>query len=409
MSNYPVIVVFSPRPIELQTIPHFAWEAGELDCRWYCDDARLDEILARERPHIIVSFGQRAEYSALQNAPHHVQRKWLHFEGEATAAQIEAAGAMAFTRFLHNALAPAASTPALVSVFTPTFRTGEKRLQRAFQSLRRQEYSNWEWVVVDDSDDGGQTLQLLQEIAEGESRVKVFPSAQRSGRIGEMKRRACSLAAGDIFVEFDHDDELTPNALNDIIRTFAQFPEAGFAYSDCAEVREEDGASLTYGENWAFGYGSYREEEYSGRLLQVAQAPPINSETIRHIVSAPNHVRAWRSREYWRCGGHNADLHVADDYELMVRTFLSTRMAHIPRLCYLQYLSGQNTTDVRRGEIQRLARNIAQFYDGQIHARLLELGVEDRAWNEAKNRSDFPLVSVPGPRQTQHCNLIAQL
>lgn len=253
------------------------------------------------------------------------------------------------------------------------------------------------------------TLQHLQHIAAREPRLKVFPSSRRSGRIGELKRRACALAEGEILLELDHDDELTPNAISDVVRAFAQFPEAGFVFSDWAEVSEETGESLTYGESWGFGYGFYCEQEYSGRTLQVAQAPPINAETIRHIVSVPNHLRAWKANDYWRIGGHNAHLHVADDYELIVRTFLQTRMARIPRLCYLQYHSGLNTTDFRRGEIQRLVRNIAQFYDAQIHARLLELGVQDRAWSEAKNGATFPFMSVPGSRQTEHCTLIADL
>lgn len=418
MSHLPVVVVFSPAPIQLQTAPGFDWETCELDCRCYSSDNSLDEILARERPHIIVSFGKRTEYSALQKSAPEVQRRWLHFEnsgeGEANQAKIEAAGALAFARFLHNALTfsddfSRPSTPHLVSVFTPTFRTGKKRLQRAYESLARQEYSNWEWIVVDDSDDDGQTLQLLQEIAADESRLKVFPSSFRSGRIGELKRRACALAQGEILLELDHDDELTPNAISDVVKTFAQFPEAGFAYSDWAEVHEQTGAALTYGANWAFGYGAYQETEYSGQTLQVAQAPPMNAETIRHIVSAPNHLRAWKSKDYWRIGGHNAHLHVADDYELVLRTFLQTRMARIPKLCYLQYQSGSNTTDLRRSEIQRLVRNIAQFYDAQIHARLLELGVEDRAWNAEKGGATFPFMGVPGPRQTQHCTLMAKL
>lgn len=409
MSNLPVIVVFSPAPIELQTPPGYSWETCELDCRWYASDAQLNEILAREKPHIIVSFGARGEYASLQAAPHDVQRRWLHFEGEAGTAQVEAAGAMAFARFMHNALSPRSSRPPLISVFTPAFRTGEKRLHRAYKSLVEQQYSNWEWIVVDDSDDDGQTLQLLAEIAAREPRLKVFPSLLRSGRIGQLKRRACSLASGDILLELDHDDELTPNALSDVIRTFEQFPEAGFVYSDWAEVGEESGEPLTYGEHWAFGYGSYRTLEHGGRALQVAQAPPINAETIRHIVSAPNHLRAWKTETYWKAGGHNDDLHVADDYELVVRTFLNTRLARIPRLCYLQYQSGQNTTDVRRGEIQRLVRNIAQFYDAPIHARLLELGLEDPVWDQEKGGATFPFMGLPGPRQTQHCTLIAEL
>lgn len=409
MADLPIIAIFSPTPVLLQTPRVADYETRSLDCRWFTGDRDLPAILARERPHVLVSFGARREYSRLQAAPPAVQQKWLHFEGAPDAAKIEAAGALAFARFLQLALAPPRNEP-LVSVFTPTFRTGETRLQRAYESLRNQEYSHWEWIVVDDSDDDGQTLRLLQVLAAREPRLKIFPSARRSGVIGELKRRACALCEGEILLELDHDDALTPRALRDVVTAFAQFPEAGFVSSDCAEISEETGESLRYGDNWAFGYGHYYEEECDGKTIAVAQTPPLNCETIRHIVGVPNHLRAWREKTYWQIGGHNAALHVADDYELLVRTFLQTRLAHIPRLRYLQYQSGgQNTTDFRRREIQRLVRAIAQFYDRAIHERLLELGLEDAAWDEANGGARFPFLGLTGPRQMRHGTLTAKV
>jgi hypothetical protein len=288
---------------------------------------------------------------------------------------------MVFALFLHRTLSPEKELikrgKPLVSVFTPTFRTGD-RIRRAYKSLQNQTYTNWEWIVVDDSDDGGTTVRLLSEIAENEPRLSLYPSHRRSGRIGEVKRRACSLSQGEILIELDHDDELMPDALACVVQTFLDNPQVGFVYSDFAEVAEGSGESLTYPEGWAFGYGSYRKENYGDRELSVANAPPINAQTIRHIVSTPNHLRAWLRNEYWRIGGHNPKLHVADDYELIVRTFLQTEMRHIPKLCYIQYLkTGSNTQDMRRSEIQRLVRCIREFYEPQIQARLEQLGLPD--------------------------------
>ena len=383
MADLPVVLLFAPHPVRLQTpsSPHLR-EARELDCRCYISDENLNAILSRERPDVIASFGDRAEYPRLQSAPYEVQRRWLHFAADVSSpADLERAGAMVFCLFLHRVFgvdseSTGSGTP-LVSVFTPTFRPGE-RIHRAYRSLQLQTYNNWEWVVVDDSDDGGTTLQILSSVAEAEPRLSVHSSHRHSGKIGEVKRRACALSRGSILVELDHDDELTPNALFDIVGALQENPQVGFVYSDWAEVAEGSRTSLRYGDGWAFGYGSYRTEVYDGQALLVAQAPPLNAQTIRHIVSVPNHVRAWRRAEYWRIGGHNPNLHVADDYELLLRTFLHTQMVHIPKLCYLQYLNtGGNTQDARRGEIQRLVRCIREHYDEQIHERLLQLNLPD--------------------------------
>ena len=48
----------------------------------------------------------------------------------------------------------------LVSIFTPTYRTGS-RFVRAHRSVLAQTYPNWEWIIWDDSDDGGKTHEML--------------------------------------------------------------------------------------------------------------------------------------------------------------------------------------------------------------------------------------------------------
>ena len=385
MSSLPVVLVFSPQPLLLQSTsapPH--GETNELDCRWYSSDENLQAILAQDRPDVIVSFGNPGDYPHLQSAPREAQNRWLHFESPVTVADLERAGRMVFCYFLHRVLATRDASRGdglpLVSVFTPTFRTGE-RAHRAYRSLQRQTYQDWEWVIIDDSDDDGATFQILRDIALGDARMSIYSSHRRSGKIGEVKRRACALSQGTILVELDHDDELTPNALADIVAAFAENADAGFVYSDWALIAEDSGMPLSYGDQWAFGHGSYRREDYDGHQLIVANAPPLNAETIRHIVGMPNHVRAWRSDVYWQIGGHNPDLHVADDYELLLRTFLQTRMVHLPKLCYIQYLKdGSNAQDVRRGEIQRLVRCLRDHYNRQIHERLEEFNLPDPLW-----------------------------
>jgi hypothetical protein len=156
------------------------------------------------------------------------------------------------------------------------------------------------------------------------------------------------------------------------------YPQCGFFYTNCREV-DEAGNTLKYPEGFAFGYGNYNEE---GDSICVG----INPKTIRHIVGVPNHIRAWRRDTYQRIGGHNRRLTIADDYELIVRTFLNTKFCHIDALGYIQYIynneSGQNTHDATRGDIQRRVRSIANHYNHDIAQRFYQLGVRDWAYKE---------------------------
>lgn len=406
MSRLPTVLVLAARPIVLGAPDATPADPHDLDCRWQASDDDLASILARERPDVIVSFGPRDRYPRLNAAPHDIRRRWLHFDtAEPTDAERQAIGALVLCYAVRHALVPdaAAGRPPLVSVFTPAYRPGE-RIHRAYRSLVSQSFDNWEWVVVDDSGDEGETWRALEALAHLDPRLSIHLSTH-SGRIGEVKRRACALARGDILVELDHDDELTPNALSDIVGAFERHPEAGFVYSDWAEIDERTGASLTYSPGWAFGFGSYRTEWFRGRQLHVAIAPALNGTTIRHIVGTPNHVRAWSRECYWQIGGHNPRLHVADDYDLVVRTFLRVPMIHVPRLCYIQYLnSGTNTQARRNPEIQLLVHQIRDHYEQQIRDRLQELWNGDvavsmpppPATDDARISSDHgaPLVSV---------------
>lgn len=357
------------------------WEATGFDIHARLDDAHLPRVLAELQPQVIVSLGAPERYPELMRVPLEVRRRWLSFEQPVPDPHAVADAIM--NAFVANAMTGRFVASPLVSVFTPTFLTGEK-IRRPYASLLSQSYENWEWVIYDDSPDGGRTFEEVAILCQGDQRLSAFRGDRPNGGIGEVKRRSCGLTRGVLLVELDHDDELTPNALRDVVEAHLAFPDAGFFYSDCAEVYES-GENVTYSEGWAFGYGGYRQERFRGHDYQVTNHPEINARTLRHIVGMPNHVRAWTRRAYLAAGGHNPEVHVCDDYELLLRTFLVTRFVHIQRFGYIQYhnnASSGNTQFARNAEIQRLVRYFREAYNEQIHARLDELGVDDFLWTE---------------------------
>jgi glycosyltransferase involved in cell wall biosynthesis len=400
-ARLPIVCIFGRLGVTLITPTADDAEEQRLDCRCYTTDAGLDRVLVRDRPDVLITIGDRSAFPNLASAPFEIRKRWRHYDNLPAAPQL---GIEAFTCYLTNLLdAPDGDEFPLVTVFTPTYCTGD-RIWRAFQSLRQQTYTNWEWIVVDDSDDGGQTFSIVTGLAKVDHRIQVFKAGEHSGVIGRVKHWACNLGSGQNLVELDHDDELTDDALARVVRGFQQFPEAGFLYTDCAEVAP-NGTNITYRDGWAFGYGAYTDVTYRGRVYKSGSGGNINAKTIRHIVSAPNHLRAWRKACYDALGGHNPHLHVADDYELLVRTFLGTRMIRVPKLGYIQHRS-LTAQCVRNGDIHRHVRAIRMYYDRQIHTRLLALGCEDFSWDEARGCSDY---MRPNPPIESHATLIATL
>jgi glycosyltransferase involved in cell wall biosynthesis len=352
------------------------------------DDTDIEKTIVSFKPDSIVTISDDwKNFPNLANQPLSVRNKWI------TLPKIDSnTGQQAYQCAMETMLRMDNSQ--LVSYFTPIYNTGDKLLN-TYKSLKEQTHNNWEWVMVNDSTDGGKTLKIAEEIAKNDSRVKVYDFREKSGGIiGESKYRAATLCRGYLLAELDHDDYLTPDCTYYLHKASQEHSEIGFFYTDNVEC-DENWNSLKYPDGFAFGYGKYEKYEVNGFNFDSCIAPPINPKTIRHIVGVPNHIRAWRRDVYFKIGGHNRDLAIADDYELLVRTFLGTLMMRIPKMCYIQFIynntTGRNTHDLSRADIQRRVRTIMHHYNERIAKRFQELGLDDYCYRlNPNNPLDVP-------------------
>jgi glycosyltransferase involved in cell wall biosynthesis len=251
----------------------------------------------------------------------------------------------------------------MISVITTTYNTPADVLARTWASLKAQTHTDWEWVIWDDSTNDSVWDQVYGFCSDERYKIQMHKSHVHSGSIGAVKRKGFMVAEGSILVELDHDDELTADALELIQSTFDTNPTAGFVYSDWCEILP-DGQSGKYPAGWAFGFGSeYWSDEHG---VWVMASPELNPQTLRHIVSAPNHVRCWKADLYRKIGGHNSSLPIADDYELFVRTYLETECVHIPRLLYKQYIGAHTAQRQKNDLIQLLVSEIVTKYDDSL-------------------------------------------
>ena len=344
------------------------------------------EDYSKYMPDLIISFGEEI------NVPHfHLRQIHMHYD-EILFDNVLANDIVCQTVFRHCDV----NRPRF-SVFTPVYKTGE-RIRRTYEGLKNQKWDNWEWVVVDDSPDD-ETWDILQEISEGDYRVKlhrIYPLS--GGNVGLAKHRAAILCDGDWLVELDHDDFLTSECLlisNDAI---LEFPDAGFLYSDCCEMYD-DGEMKHYDHDWTgnyygrddnffdFGYAGHSWVNVDGQNVLAHHYPDVNPLTIRYNISMPNHVKMWERKLYHLIGGHNKNMPIADDLELAIKTFLNTRMIHLRNVLYFQYNNRNSTVDNNAQDINRRARLIKDYYDLAIHNRIEELGFKDWNWDEEKGHS----------------------
>jgi O-antigen biosynthesis protein len=354
------------------------FEDCSLEVKYVINDENINEVIASFKPDSIITIGESdSKFSNLHSNVYDVRKRWIN-----KTEVDDTIGQDVYHCAMHQILTNDNSK--MISYFTPSYNTGVK-IYDTYMSLKAQTYHDWEWVIVDDSSDEGKTLQIIKNIALTDPRVKVYSFDEKSGGvIGEAKYRAASLCRGYLLAELDHDDFLTDNCTMDLFNATQAFPDAGFFYNDSVEVTPFF-ESLTYSEGFAMGYGKYKKYQYQNHLWDVVDTCNINPKTIRHIVGIPNHVRAWRRETYFAIGGHNREISIADDYELVVRTFLHTKMVKIPKLGYIQFIHAkgneQNSHDIARADIQRRVRTIMEHYHEAIAKRFKELGVEDWVYN----------------------------
>jgi glycosyltransferase involved in cell wall biosynthesis len=239
-------------------------------------------------------------------------------------------------------------------------------LLELYESIKEQTYSDWEWVLYLN---GEMTVQDLPKEIAIDPRVVVYRTFDKSNLIGKIKNQAFGIGTGDVLVEVDHDDQITPDCLEELNKAY-QDDSVGFVYSDTGVLHMTDKFD-PYDPVYGWSHYTYN---WKGQDLIVMNSFEPSAQSIGYIWYAPDHVRSWRRTVYEELGGHNVELSICDDHELMIRTYLHTKMMHIPKCLYIYRVTGDNTWLERNEAIQ--TKTVELF---NLHARAL-------AEKDAKNR-----------------------
>lgn len=246
------------------------------------------------------------------------------------------------------------------SIITPT-NLKNSFLEELYQSLVNQTFPDWEWILFLNGESSEEKIPFYFS---KDSRVKIYKSQEDSKNIGFIKNKAFSLGTGDILVELDHDDILLPNCLEKLVNAF-QDKEVGFVYSNTAMYHHKN-EFIPF--NPTIGW-THSKIKWNGKELYEMHTFKPTSHSLQYIWYAPDHVRAWRRTVYNEIGGHNQELFVCDDHELMIRTFLKTKMLHIPEALYIYRITGENNWCQRNAEIQKKTVELGDQYIWDLAVR----------------------------------------
>jgi GT2 family glycosyltransferase len=198
-----------------------------------------------------------------------------------------------------------------ISIVMPVFNTKPEWLIEAVESVRAQTYANWELCIVDDASNDPATRKALRHYA-FTRRIHRARLGENSG-IAAASNRALSMATGEFVGFLDHDDELKPNALFEIVKLLNRRRDLDFIYTD-EDKRELDGRlsdpffkpdwspDLFLTTNYVTHFAVYRKElvDQLGRLRKGYDGSQDHdlalrvSETTDRIGHIPLPLYTWR-------------------------------------------------------------------------------------------------------------------
>lgn len=151
------------------------------------------------------------------------------------------------------------------TIFTPTYNRKEL-LEKLYESLKKQTYKDFEWLIIDDGSLDGTENSVRQFLEEKILNIKYFykenGGKQRAYNYGVEK------AQGELFICLDSDDKYVDNALETILKYWKKYENdseiAGMGYLSIYENGEVIGTKFPEDEMIETQFNIYNKYKVKG-------------------------------------------------------------------------------------------------------------------------------------------------
>jgi len=125
------------------------------------------------------------------------------------------------------------------SLLLATYNSDIHYLTACIESVLQQSYPDWQLCIADDASANPEVHALLDHYSAMDPRISVIKRGQ-NGHISQASNTALALARGLYVALIDHDDLLSPYALQIMAHMINSHPSAQFFYSDEDKIDEQD-------------------------------------------------------------------------------------------------------------------------------------------------------------------------
>lgn len=197
----------------------------------------------------------------------------------------------------------------LFSICIPVYNVEEKWLEKCISSVENQYYENWQLCLADDCSTDIRVREVLKRYQQKDSRIQVI-YRKENGHISRATNSALQIAKGEFIVLMDNDDEISRDALFEVVKLLQQHRDADVIYSDSDKITESEERVDPY----------FKPDYCPDTLLSY------------NYIS---HLGIYRKTLIDQVGGFRIGVEGSQDYDLLLRvTELTDRVYHIPKILY---------------------------------------------------------------------------
>lgn len=210
----------------------------------------------------------------------------------------------------------------VISIVMPVYNVAEEYLVKAIASVKQQTYGRWELCLCDDASTMPYIRPLLEKYASEDSRIRVVYRSKNGG-IVKASNDALKAAQGAYVGLLDNDDELTPDALYEVVKAL-QEKKYDLLYSD------EDKLDL------------------EGKRCEPFFKPDWSPDLLLSI-NYVSHFGVYRRKILNEIGGFREGFDGSQDYDLVLRFTEKTQdIRHIPKILYhWRKIPGSTAVDIQ--------------------------------------------------------------
>lgn len=182
----------------------------------------------------------------------------------------------------------------------------EDTIGASLDSILRQDFTDWELVIVDDGSTDS-TRTFLEAAARADTRVHLVVHAENKGLPASLND-AIRVARGALIARMDADDRSLPHRLRMQAEFLDAHPEVAILGAAALEIDED------------------------GRELGEIRRPELHDDLVRRIYQENPfiHPSVMARREvFTRLGGYSQQLRRGQDYDLWLRAYKTFRLHNL--------------------------------------------------------------------------------